>query len=46
MKRQLLVRQQTQQSYLEQLRRKLDSMQQLKLKLTLENLMTILLQAL
>nr|DAH97388.1 MAG TPA: hypothetical protein [Bacteriophage sp.] len=43
-RRQLLVRQQMQQSCLEQHRKKLDLMQQLKLKLILENLMTILLQ--
>nr|DAN12560.1 MAG TPA: hypothetical protein [Bacteriophage sp.] len=43
-KRQLLVKQQMQQSYLELHRKKLDLMQQLKLKLILESLMTTLLQ--
>nr|DAH44850.1 MAG TPA: hypothetical protein [Caudoviricetes sp.] len=45
MKRQLLVRQQMQQSYLEQHRKRLDLMQQLKLRLIPESLMTILSQA-
>nr|DAO24091.1 MAG TPA: hypothetical protein [Caudoviricetes sp.] len=43
-RRQLLVKQQMQQSYLEQHRKKLDLMQQLKLKLILESLMTTLSQ--
>jgi hypothetical protein len=43
-KRQLLVRQQMQQSYLEQHRKRLDLMQQLKLRLILESLTMILSQ--
>jgi hypothetical protein len=44
MKRQLLVKQQMQQSYLEQHRKKLDSMQRLKLRLIPESLTMILSQ--
>jgi hypothetical protein len=44
MKKQLLVMQQMQQSYLEQHRKRLDLMQQLKLRLIPESLMMILLQ--
>lgn len=44
-KKQLLVMQQMQQSYLEQHRKRLDLMQQLKLRLIPESLMMILLQA-
>lgn len=44
-RRQLLVMQQMQQSYLEQHRKRLDLMQQLKLRLIPESLMMILLQA-
>jgi hypothetical protein len=45
MKRQLLVMRQMQQSYLEQHKKRLDLMQQLKLRLIPESLMMILLQA-
>jgi hypothetical protein len=43
-RRQLLVKQQMQQSYLEQHRKRLDLTQQLKLRLILESLTMILLQ--